>query len=199
MLSIEQVGELLRAVEQDRLHALYVLAIDTGMRQGEIFGLHWADVDLKAGAVAVSRTLIEVRGEIEPGEPKSAKGKRRIDLSRATVDALHEHRKRMFAEGRSASPWVFCDSEGGALRKSNFLRRSFHPLLKRAGLPHCRFHDLRHCSAVLMLSQGVHPKVAQERLGHSQISVTMDTYSHVLPSMQRDVAAIAARVATGFC
>ncbi|MBI3073018.1 MAG: site-specific integrase [Deltaproteobacteria bacterium] len=189
VFSIEQVGALLRAAESDRLHALYVLAIDSGMRQGEIFGLQWADVDLKVGAISVSRTLVEVNGEIEPGEPKSKKGKRRIDISHASIDALREHRKRMFAEGLSAAPWVFCDSTGGPLRKSNFLRRSFHPILKRAGLPHCRFHDLRHSSAVLMLSEGVHPKVAQERLGHSQIGVTMNVYTHVLPSMQREVAA----------
>ena len=93
----------------------------------------------------------------------------------------------MMAEG-NAGPWVFCDKNGGPLRKSNLTRRDFKPLLKAAGLPPIRFHDLRHTAATLLLAQGVHPKIVQERLGHSQISITLDTYSHVLPSMQRDAA-----------
>jgi integrase len=84
--------------------------------------------------------------------------------------------------------WVFCDVLGGPIRASNVLRRSFLPLLKRAGLPRIRFHDLRHTAATLMLRQGIHPKIVQERLGHSQIAMTMDIYSHVLPSMQREAA-----------
>ena len=86
-------------------------------------------------------------------------------------------------------PFVFCDTAGGPLRKSNLIRRSFHPLLDRAELPRIRFHDLRHTAATLLLTSGVHPKVVQERLGHSQISVTLDTYSHVVPSLQEAAAA----------
>ena len=82
------------------------------------------------------------------------------------------------------SAWVFCNTKGGPLRRSHFHQQTFKPLLKRAKLPDIRFHDLRHTSATLLLSAGVHPKVVQERLGHSQISVTLDTYSHVLPTMQ---------------
>lgn len=92
------------------------------------------------------------------------------------------------AEG-NPGPWVFCDTCGGPLRKSNVTRRSFRPLLKAAGLPLIRFHDLRHTAATLWLKKGVHPKVVQERLGHASIAVTLDIYSHVLPSMQRDAAA----------
>jgi integrase len=83
---------------------------------------------------------------------------------------------------------VFCDADGGPLRKSNVIRRSFHPLLRRAGLPHIRFHDLRHTHATLLLSQGVHPKVVAERLGHASIAMTLDIYSHVLPSMGKEAA-----------
>ncbi len=83
---------------------------------------------------------------------------------------------------------VIVVDQGGPIRKSNLLRRSFKPLLRRAGLPDIRFHDLRHTSATLLLSAGVHPKVVQERLGHSTISLTLDTYSHAVPSMQRDAA-----------
>jgi integrase len=113
---------------------------------------------------------------------------RRVELPQTAVTALHEHRKRMVAEGNAGVPWVFRNSLGGPLRRSHFHRQDFKPLLKRAGLPDIRFHDLRHSHATLLLSQGVHPKVVQERLGHSQISVTMDTYSHLLPTMQREAA-----------
>ena len=125
---------------------------------------------------------------LEFTEPKTDKGRRRVDLPAFAVAALREHRKRMLAEGHPG-PLVFCDSEGKPIRKSNLLRRSFFPLLKEAKVPRIRFHDLRHTAATLLLSQGVHPKIVQERLGHSQISLTLDTYSHVLPSMQKEAAA----------
>ena len=121
------------------------------------------------------------------GEPKSAKGRRLVHLTEIAITALRQHRKAMLAEGHPG-PWLFCDTEGGPLRKSNLLRRSFKPLLKKAKLPDIRFHDLRHTAATLLLTQGVHPKVAQERLGHAQITLTLDTYSHVRPSMQQEVA-----------
>ncbi len=90
--------------------------------------------------------------------------------------------------GYARAERVFCNQSGDPLRRSHFHRAEFAPLLAKAKLPHMRFHDLRHTSATLLLSAGVHPKVVQERLGHSQISVTMDTYSHVLPTMQREAA-----------
>jgi hypothetical protein len=110
-----------------------------------------------------------------------------IDLPSSTVEALKQHRKEMAKEG-NINGWVFCDTKGGPIRKSNLLRRSFKPLLALAELPPIRFHDLRHTAATLLLAEGIHPKVVQERLGHSQISLTLDTYSHVLPSMQRAAA-----------
>lgn len=94
----------------------------------------------------------------------------------------------MLAEGHAASPWMFCDTQGGLLRRQNVMRRSFKPILKNAELPDIRFHDLRHTSATLLLAAGVPAKVVQERLGHAQISLTLDTYSHVLPSMQQEAA-----------
>ena len=94
----------------------------------------------------------------------------------------------MLAEGLTASPWVFCDTQGGPIHKQNLVRRSFKPLLKEAGLPDIRFHDLRHTAATLLLAKGVHPKIVQERLGHSSINLTLDTYSHVMPTLQRDAA-----------
>ena len=103
------------------------------------------------------------------------------------VVALRDHRERMATECHLEG-LVFCDTEGGPLRKSNLVRRSLQPLLQRAGLPIIRFHDLRHTAATLLLAQGVHPKIVQERLGHSQISLTLDTYSHILPGMGREAA-----------
>jgi integrase len=199
----EEVRELLKTAEEHRLEALFVLAVSTGLRQGELFGLQWGDIDLETGTIFVQRQLEEVNGHLALTEPKSAKGRRRIDLPGMAVDALWTHKARMLAEGHLDGQ-VFCDSEGGFLRKSNFIRKVFKPLIRKTNdrlrreaektgrepkvLPDIRFHDLRHTSATLLLSQGVHPKIVQERLGHSQISLTLDTYSHVLPGLQKEAA-----------
>jgi integrase len=150
--------------------------------------LQWTDVDLDAGLIMVRRALIEVGGKLHLMEPKTARSRRRIDLPQVAIEALKKHRQTMIDWGWGDSPWVFCNVRGGPLRRSHFHKAVFKPLLKKAGLPDIRFHDLRHTSATLLLSVGVHPKVVQERLGHSQISVTLDTYSHVLPTMQREAA-----------
>lgn len=185
-LDADQARRLLEAAKGDRLEALCVLALTTGMRQGELLGLQWEDVDFKQSTIYVRRTLLELNGKLTTGETKSGRN-RRVDLPDVAVQALWEHRKRMLAEGHPG-PWVFCDTKGGPIRKNNLIRRWFKPLLQRAGLPDIRFHDLRHTAATLLLSLGVHPKIVQERLGHSQISVTLDTYSHVLPSIQKEAA-----------
>jgi integrase len=187
-LDAAQVQKLIKAAKKDRLYALYVLAIATGLRQGELFALRWCDVDLNRKVVSVRFTLVETGSERFLAEPKSAKSRRQVDLPQFAVDALVDHRKRMLAEGFAGSEWVFCDTCGGQLRRSNVIRNSFKPILKRAKLRNLRFHDLRHTSATLLLSQGVHPKIVQERLGHSQISLTLDTYRHVLPTMQVEAA-----------
>jgi integrase len=132
--------------------------------------------------------LMELNGKLTLAEPKTPRSRRKIDLPRMAVDALWKHKRAMLKEGFGGVAWVFCNSVGGPLRRSHFHFDEFKPLLKKAKLPNIRFHDLRHTSATLLLSQGVHPKVVQERLGHSQISVTLDTYSHVLPTMQREAA-----------
>lgn len=186
----EQAAKLLETAKDDRLHALYVLAVTCGLRQGELLGLHWADTDLEADRLSVRHQMCELRGKLWLDEPKTANARRQIDLPEVAVKALREHRRKMLAEGHYRSDGlVFCDSQGGPIRKSALRRRSFEPLLKKAGLPRIRFHDLRHTAASLALSQGIHPKIVQEMLGHSQISITLDTYSHVLPSMQREAAA----------
>jgi integrase len=184
----EQARALLAAASGDRLYALFVLALDTGMRQGELFALEWCDIDFEAGSVQVQRSLEEINGRHRVKEPKSGKG-RRIDVSTFALEALQEHRKAMLAEGcyRQDGP-VFSAPEGGWLRKPNFQRRVLRPLQKAANLPAIRFHDLRHTAATLMLLNDVNVKVVSERLGHASIQLTLDTYSHVLPTMQQIAA-----------
>jgi integrase len=200
----DQANEFLTAAKSDRLYALYVLAITTGMRQGELFGLEWSDIDFDGAVVVVNRTLEEIRGMFRTKEPKTAKGRRRIDLPKIALDALHDHRKAMLAEGYLSGP-VFCDRNGGYLRKSNVVRRSFQGTIAKAHkaanekaakvksdavlLPAIRFHDLRHTAATLLLLAGENVKVVSERLGHATIMITLDTYAHVLPTMQKAAAA----------
>jgi len=185
-LTSEQAATLMRESQSDRLHALFVLAVTTGMRQAELFGLKPGDIN--GATVHVRRTLQFIKGRLLVKEPKSKAGKRSIQLPQIAVDALHDHRRQMLAEGNAGSEWLFCNTVGGPLRKSNFIRRIYKPLLKRACLPMIRFHDLRHTSATILLSLGLHPKIVQERLGHAKISMTLDTYSHVLPNMQQQAA-----------
>jgi integrase len=182
-----QARRLMAAASGHRLYALFVLALDTGMRQGELFALSWDDVDPSGGTLAVQRSLEEINGRQRLKEPKTGRG-RRIELSAFAAGVLQQHRERMAAEGHAGAP-VFCSAEGGYLRKPNFLRRVYRPVLERAGLPLLRFHDLRHTAATLMLLNDVNVKVVSERLGHASIQLTLDTYSHVLPSMQRTAAA----------
>ncbi len=121
------------------------------------------------------------------GEPKTSKSRRKVELSQLASDSLWAHRRAMLAKGWPTET-VFRNSLGGFLRRTHFHANAFKPLLKRAGLPDMRFHDLRHTAAMLMLGSGEHPKVVQETLGHSTIGIAMDTYSHMLPTMQRDAA-----------
>jgi integrase len=190
-LNPEEARRLLAAAEGDPLEALYVVALTAGMRQGEILGLKWMDIDLEAGVLQVRRTIGRVRGlGVIEREPKSATARRKIVLAPMAVEALRDHWDRQFTDrlAGAALPGkdsrVFCTRTGHAIEPQNLLYRSYKKLLLRAGLPHMRFHDLRHSAATLLLSMGTHPKVVQELLGHSQISLTLDTYSHVLPGLQ---------------
>jgi integrase len=187
-LTVEQSKKLLTASESERLHAVFVLAITTGMRMGEIFALQWRNVDLKRKSISVCHTMMELKGKLTLTEPKTVKSRRRVDLPQMAVEALLDHKARMLTEGFGEVPWVFCNTLGGPLRRTHFSHDVFLPLLKRTKLPRIRFHDLRHTSASLLLAAGVHPKVVQERLGHSQIAITMDTYSHVMPTLGAEAA-----------
>jgi integrase len=192
-LTGEQAQQFLEAAAGDPLEALYVLALTTGMRQGELLGLKWADVDLALGTVQVRRTITRLTKKgFTVSEPKTAKSRRKIHLTRLAIEALKRHRIRQNEAKLAAGSawdeqgWVFCNTIGKPIEVGNMIRRSFRLILTKAGLPIIRFHDLRHSAASLLLSLGVHAKIVQELLGHSQISLTLDTYSHVLPSLQED-------------
>jgi integrase len=177
-LDEKQAKGLLKAARGNRSEALYVLAVTTGMRQGELLGLQWKDVDLDSGTLRVNRTIFS--GVVSP--PKTTKSRRSIKLSKSALVALKNHEK--------TSEWVFSTASGKPINHSNLRIRSWKPLLKKANLPpDTRFHDLRHTCATLLLGKGVHPKIVQELLGHSSISITLDTYSHVLPNMQEKAVA----------
>jgi integrase len=187
-LDREQVRSLFEAVRGDRLEALYVLAVTAGLRRGELQGLKWEDVDLEAGTLQVRRTLSEPKGGYIFEAPKSGKG-RQIRLTQRATEALARHRKRQLEERmKRGGLWqehglVFSSTVGTPISGGN-LNRAFKTTLKRAGLPKStRFHDLRHTCATLLLRQGVNPKFVQELLGHADISLTLNVYSHVLPDM----------------
>ena len=187
-LNREQVRALFEAASGNRLEALYVVAVTAGLRRGELQGLRWDDLDLEAGMLQVRRTLSEPKGGYIFEAPKSGKG-RSIRLTRKATLALREHRKRQLEERmQKAGLWqeqglVFPSGVGTPLSGGN-LNRTFKATLQRAGLPKStRFHDLRHTCATLLLKQGVNPKFVQELLGHADISLTLNVYSHVLPDM----------------
>lgn len=187
-MTAEQAGKFLAAAEEDRLFAMYALALGTGMRQGELFGLEWSDIDLKAGTLQVRRTLVDIKGVFTTNEPKTDSGRRLIELPEFCTAALWAHKAQSLTEGLAGNERVFTTPEGKPLTRSSVTHGSFRHILKRAGITGIRFHDLRHTTATLLLAAGTHPKVVQERLGHSQISMTLDIYSHCLPSMQKEAA-----------
>ncbi len=183
----------LDGVRGDRLAAAYLLLATTGMRRGEALGLRWVDVDLDAGRAAIRQTVIAVAHQPVFGTPKTAKGRRTVALDAVTVAALREHRQRQLAErlligaGWTDHGLVFARVDGGPLHPERF-SRTFARQVARLGLPAIRLHDLRHGWATMALAAGVHPKVVQERLGHSGIGITLDIYSHVAAGLHSDAA-----------
>ncbi len=191
-LDVDQARQLLDAVRGDRFEALYVLALTTGLRQGELLALRWRDVDLGDGSLRVVGTLYRLgKGSLTIGPPKTAGSRRQVTLPSLAVDALGRHKDNQSAQRLlCGDAWedhglVFTNEVGRPMDATNLRRRYFQPLLERAGLPRIRFHDLRHTAATLLLSQDVHPKIVSERLGHSRVGITLDLYSHVTPTMQR--------------
>ena len=188
----DEAATFLAAVADDRLAALWILALHTGLRRGELAGLRWKDVDLDAGTLTVAQQRTNANHEVVVSAPKS-KSQRQLVLAPATVAALSLHRRRQRAERLALGPawtdtgYVFVDEAGQPYHPQRYLPM-FHAACERAGVPKIRLHDVRHTMATLALQAGVHPKVVQEQLGHSAINVTMDVYSHVPQAVRRESA-----------
>jgi len=188
-LTREQARRFLKAAKGDRLYALYVLALACGLRQGELFGLKWCDVDFRSGTLKVRRQAVEQGGGPATLVEHTKSGRdRSIKLPAHVLTILQEHHKRRLATGDIANELIFTALHGGVLIKSNFLRKSFQPLLEKARCPRVRFHDLRHTAATLAFEEGQHPKQVQEMLGHASVNLTLDTYSASVPAMQDKLA-----------
>lgn len=193
VLSPTQAQTLLEAARGSRLYALYAVAMAAGLRRGEALALAWSDVDLDAGTLRVRRTLSRTSVGLVFTEPKTSRSRRTIPLPAALVEELRAHRTRQLEERLAAgSLWiehglVFPSLTGTPLDPRNALR-AFTAVAAGAGLVGIGLHTLRHTCASLLLAQDVHPRVVMETLGHSGISITMDTYSHVMPQQQREAA-----------
>jgi integrase len=194
VLAPEGVQKLLAACKDPDLHNIVFAAVATGLREGELLAIRWSDVDLNGGSLNVTRTLQYVAGQgLLFREPKTSRSRRRVSLSHETVTVLSEHRKRQLERRLALGPayedqgLVFAGPTGKPIPPYSVSQR-FATLVKVAGIGPLRFHDLRHTSATLMLSAGVHPKIVSERLGHSGVAITLDTYSHVLPGLQEEAA-----------
>jgi integrase len=204
ILTEEQAKAFLAAAKGKRLHALFVLALGSGMRQGELLGLQWSDVDFERGTVAVRRSLAQVKGKFILKEPKSKQSRRTIKLPPFALDALRDHRAAMLKEGNIGAAAIFCTRTGQFIGKSNLIRQVFRPLLQAAStsaaeaaandgtdpqvLPVIRFHDLRHTHASLLLAHGESIKAVSRRLGHSTVELTLRVYCHLLPGFDEVLA-----------
>lgn len=193
----EEVNRFLAVVADDPLYALWVVLATTGVRRGEALGLRWSDVDLKNHTLSVAQTITTVGHRVVVSPPKSDRSRRRLGLDPDTVRVLQDHKHAQERDrkllGVEPSVLVFTDEDGGPIHPSAVTRR-FKRLVKASGLPPLKGpHDLRHTWASLALAAGIHPKVVSDRLGHSTIAITIDTYSHAIPSLDADAAATVAR------
>lgn len=194
-LTEEELLAFFDAAKDDRLFAAYVLAATTGLRRGELLGLCWDCVDLEKGIITVKRELMNLKdGLVLEETTKSKSGRRSVVLTDDAIRELKAHKRRQaqeklfMGEAYQEHGLVFCKEDGTPLDPSWFTKH-FQALLEKAGLPRIRFHDLRHTHATLLLARGVHPKIVQERLGHSSITMTLDLYSHLVPGLQEAAAA----------
>jgi integrase len=195
VLTPKQVGLFLKATDGDRYAVLFAFALATGMRPSEYLALQWKDVDLKAGTVIVQRSLVRLNKEWKFAETKTARSRRTIPLPKTVTRQLKSHKQRQAAErlkagsGYNNNDLVFATQSGLPVNLHNLLHQNFKPILVKAKLPKIiRLYDLRHTCATLLMGAGENPKVVSERLGHASIALTLDVYSHVLPTMQEKAA-----------
>ncbi|MDP7577949.1 MAG: site-specific integrase [SAR202 cluster bacterium] len=185
-----EARKVLSAAQGDRLESLYILALTSGLRKGELLGLSWNNIDLDNHKLRVEVALL-TDNTLAP--PKTAKGRRVLSLTKLAVDSLRKRKIVQIEEQLLAgSAWrnqrnlVFTNSVGSHLNPSHLSGRLFPALLRRAQVKRIRFHDLRHSTASLLLSLNISHKMVQELLGHSNIGITMDTYSHSMPGLQEE-------------
>lgn len=194
-LSPSEARAFLEATALDEFGLLFTVALTTGARPGEVLALQWKDVDWDQGTLTVHRALVRQKGTWFFKEPKTKRSRRQIPIPTTVLRALRQWRaEQSVTRLQMGKDWenhdlLFTGTHGQPLVERNLVRRHFTPLLKAAGLPNIRLYDLRHTCATLLLTQGENPKVVSERLGHASVVLTLDTYSHVLPGMQKDATA----------
>lgn len=190
----EQVQQFLKTATDTSFELIYVLALNTGMRQGELLGLLWDDIDFEKKVIKVRHTIIAGSKEIQEST-KTASSRRVIELSDTVVHLLKKHKTKQAEQrlklgtGYQNMNLVNASLVGTPINPKN-LRRNFYNLIKKASVPQIRFHDLRHTHASLMLQLGVNVKVISERLGHASTKITLDRYSHSLPTMQKEATTV---------
>lgn len=178
--STDEIRKLLTGTKTDRLYSMYLLAITTGMRQGELFGLQWDDIDWKAKTITISRQAKDYRGRVELKAPKTAAGIRTISVAPQAMEALSARRRLSVKEKNLASPQVFCTPKGCIIRRTTWGKRTWKPLLEGLGIPHRGAHHLRHTAATMMLSNGVPPHIVAGVLGHETAETVMSIYAHFI-------------------
>jgi integrase len=192
-LTPDEARKFLAGIRGHRLEALFSVALALGLRQGEALGLRWNDIDFTAGTLRVSNQIQRIDGRLTLVPPKTEKSRRTLVMPSMIAEQLREHEKRQVAEKLWAgSKWqenglVFPNRIGQPTQARRVIEQ-FHQALAQSGLRRIRFHDLRHSCATLLLVQGVSPRVVMEVLGHSEIALTMNAYSHVVPELQREAA-----------
>ena len=187
----KELNRLLDAARGRRMMAYFDLGADSGMRPGELLGLHWPDIDFDNATVRIERSLEEVGGVLRLKPPKSKAGRRTIQLATRTIAALRSHQLRMTSEGWDTGQGpVFLTVQGALWKKPSFHRQVWVPVIKAAGLRHLKPHGLRHTAATLLLSHGASVRMVSARLGHEDIGITLKFYAHVLPDDQGQATAI---------
>ena len=181
-LPVEQLQSFLREAKESGVFELYYLELATGLRRGELLGLKWEDIDLERGDLRVKRQVSRINGEVVEAPLKTKNAYRTLPLAEDTIGVLKEQRKKA-----GSSPWVFPSPNGGPISPDSVLHMLYR-VLKRAGLPRVRFHDLRHTFATLALQNGVDIKTVSGMLGHFSAGFTLDTYAHVTSAAQRQAA-----------
>lgn len=178
--TMPEIERILTTSKENRLYGLFVLAITTGMRQGELFGLQWPDINWQGRTITIQRQAKDYRGTVELKAPKTAAGIRTIALSTQAVEALSARRELAASEGNQESPQVFCTAQGCVIRRTTFGKRIWKPLLVAAKVPHRGAHHLRHTAATMMLSNGVPPHIVAGVLGHETAETVMSIYAHFI-------------------